>query len=187
MAKRVSLTKEQLIDLYVNQRMSYPNIAKLLDIGTATVWRHLNLHNIPIRSHAEEMRGRTLAPEHRDKVVKTLKFGLKGEDNPGWKGGKSWRGRSKEAAYRVILVDGRYVAEHRYVAEQLIGRKLHRREHVHHKDGNKMNNSPDNLQVLTATEHAKLHMTDDHKAYLSRKSTEARAARFWSTKRQPPV
>ena len=48
---------------------------------------------------------------------------------------------------------------HRIVAEQKIGRKLEKGEIVHHIDGNKRNNSPCNLMVMTQSEHARLHFT----------------------------
>lgn len=47
--------------------------------------------------------------------------------------------------------------EHRDVAEEIIGRKLRSEEDVHHLDGNRSNNSPENLLVLETTQHAKLH------------------------------
>lgn len=54
--------------------------------------------------------------------------------------------------------------EHRVVAEQKIGRPLKPGEVVHHIDGNKMNNSPENLMVLANTaEHNKLHPEKGHK------------------------
>lgn len=46
---------------------------------------------------------------------------------------------------------------HDIIAEMVIGRKLKPVEVVHHKDGNKMNNSPSNLQVMTRGEHTRLH------------------------------
>ena len=48
---------------------------------------------------------------------------------------------------------------HRIVAEQKLGRKLEKGEIVHHIDGNKRNNNPDNLMVMTQSEHARLHFT----------------------------
>jgi hypothetical protein len=47
--------------------------------------------------------------------------------------------------------------EHRVIGEQLAGRPLRSDEHVHHKDEDKHNNSPDNLQVMTRVEHLRHH------------------------------
>jgi hypothetical protein len=41
-----------------------------------------------------------------------------------------------------------------------MGRPLLSEEEVHHKDYNKQNNDPSNLQVLTAGEHAAVTATD---------------------------
>lgn len=49
------------------------------------------------------------------------------------------------------------VAYHRHVASESLGRWLLSCEHVHHKDHNRQNNSPDNLEVLTHKEHAAMH------------------------------
>jgi HNH endonuclease len=52
--------------------------------------------------------------------------------------------------YRVFL--------HRHIASIKVGRWLTTEEQVHHIDGNKLNNSVDNLEVLTKQEHAHKHM-----------------------------
>lgn len=48
--------------------------------------------------------------------------------------------------------------QHRVVMEKILGRKLKKGEVVHHKDMNKQNNNPNNLQVMTQSEHARLHI-----------------------------
>lgn len=47
--------------------------------------------------------------------------------------------------------------QHRIIIEQIFRRELTHDEVVHHVDGNKSNNNPANLQVLTRSEHSKLH------------------------------
>lgn len=47
---------------------------------------------------------------------------------------------------------------HRVVAEEVLGRPLQKGEIVHHRDGNKWNNSPSNLEVMTQSEHCRLHL-----------------------------
>jgi len=60
-------------------------------------------------------------------------------------------GKSYEKTY------GRHT--HRIIAEQKLGRPLKKGEIVHHIDGNKRNNDPDNLAVMSQSEHARLHFT----------------------------
>ncbi len=50
-----------------------------------------------------------------------------------------------------------YTAEHIVVAEKKLGRKIVMGEHVHHLNGNKADNSPENLLVCTASQHRTLH------------------------------
>lgn len=46
---------------------------------------------------------------------------------------------------------------HRQVMEQKIGRPLTAQDIVHHIDENKLNNDPENLELLTRAEHINLH------------------------------
>lgn len=56
-------------------------------------------------------------------------------------------GSVRPDGYRVITVGGRSVLEHREVMSKKIGRPLKRSDHVHHLDGDRLNNSPDNLEL----------------------------------------
>jgi hypothetical protein len=49
-----------------------------------------------------------------------------------------------------------YVYEHMVVAEDQMGRLLTKDEVVHHKNGKRWDNRPENLEVMNKTEHAKL-------------------------------
>lgn len=63
--------------------------------------------------------------------------------------------------YKLIHVDGRKLAEHRYIMERHLGRRLDKKEIVHHIDGNPRNNSINNLEVLSMSDHMKLHRQEE--------------------------
>jgi len=58
-----------------------------------------------------------------------------------------------------------YAAEHRVVASKKIGRPLRSNEVVHHRDGNKRNNSPKNLQVMSRAQHWKCYHSGKGRSY----------------------
>lgn len=72
---------------------------------------------------------------------------ISGENHPNYKGG--WI----EKGYRYISVEGVQKPEHRYFVEKNVGRTLTDDEVVHHKNGNKLDNRLENLEVMTRAEH----------------------------------
>lgn len=69
---------------------------------------------------------------------------------------------------RVHLNDGSIAIEHRYVYARLKG-PLQDGYHVHHRDQQKQNNEPDNLDQITVFEHRSIHSrTPEHIAHLHR-------------------
>lgn len=57
--------------------------------------------------------------------------------------------------YDILVTDynGKWVSESRLVGEWMAGRRLARNEHVDHKDPVRLNNSPEMLEILSASDH----------------------------------
>ena len=70
-----------------------------------------------------------------------------------WKGGRI----GKTTGYIYIFIDGKEVGEHILIMEKTIGRRLKKGEVVHHINGIKTDNRIENLQLMTNSEHVKLH------------------------------
>jgi hypothetical protein len=87
-----------------------------------------------------------------------------------WKGGKTVTSRG----YVLVwvgkdhpLADVRgYAYEHRLVAAEKEGRVLESEEHVHHKDEDRQNNAPENLEALSLPAHFLEHRTAGSKLRL---------------------
>lgn len=58
---------------------------------------------------------------------------------------------------RIWLAPNKFIYEHRLAAFGLIGRPLQPGEEVHHIDGDKKNNAPDNLMVVDPETHRRIH------------------------------
>lgn len=73
--------------------------------------------------------------------------------------------RTNSYGYIVIKVypgRGQWKLEHIIVMESLLGRKLSKDECVHHIDGNKKNNLPNNLHLCPSrAAHQKIHHSQD--------------------------
>lgn len=89
----------------------------------------------------------------------------KGEQNVHWKGGKRF---SSEGYVLIRMPDhpnansGGYVLEHRLVMSQTLGRTLHKFEQVHHINGNKQDNRPENLELWNRSQPSGVRAKDFH-------------------------
>lgn len=109
------------------------------------------------KNHTRPMLGRKFSKEHREKI----RLAKLGSNNPNWKGGR----RINYFGYVELLVknhpfsnkDG-YVHEHRFVVEKIIKRFLSSQEIVHHINGDKTDNRPENLYLFeNSSNHTKCH------------------------------
>lgn len=104
-------------------------------------------------------RGNKPSAETRAKISLAL-TGRTGAESPNWRGGiHELRGRKKVYVGRdhEMADQGGYVFEYRLVAAAALGRMLAVEEHVHHIDLNETNNAPENLVVVTSSQHRRIH------------------------------
>lgn len=85
---------------------------------------------------------------------------MSGPNNPAWKGGR----RIRTDGYVIVWTPNGPQLEHRVVMEEELGRKLSPDEIVHHIDGDRSNNTPSNLVVMTQSEHIQEHIEEMNEA-----------------------
>lgn len=142
------LDMELFKKLYYEKNMTQQEVADAMGVTQKVVFKFMRRNNLPARKAAKRYQ--------------------RMEQNSSWKGGR----RINEQGYIEIYMpeykhtrSNGYVREHIYVAEQSIGRTLRfydvgdeRNEVVHHINGVKTDNRPENLLVLTVSQHRMLHM-----------------------------
>lgn len=111
-----------------------------------------------IRKMRKAQKGRKGHP-HTEESKKKLSEAHKGAKSYRWKGGRKI---DHNGYVRILMPDhpnaykekrggkmvGRYVLEHRYVMSQMLGRPLDRWDIIHHINGIKTDNRPENLEHL---------------------------------------
>lgn len=85
--------------------------------------------------------------------------------------------------YRCFKIEGKEIREHRMVMEQKLGRKLLSTELVHHLDGDKLNNHPDNLELRDWSEHTIEHHTGSTRKEYTKRTIEVMANYRWEVDR----
>ena len=120
------------------------------------------------RKISENHRAKNIRPSHEAQVKSNAGRGIR-EKNPSWRGGTTIYPNGYRLLYRPEHPRAHpngYVYEHILVAEATLGRPLVKGEVVHHIDHDRLNNSPDNLQVFVS-----------HSEHLRREHQETRGLR----------
>lgn len=125
---RQELPKDILERLYLHERMSTAAIAAELNVSAETVRNRLIEYGIDRRGNGSPL-----------------------QKNYFWKSGRT----IDKHGYVLVRAPGHpnatrngYIREHRLVMSQVLGRPLSPSEVVHHKDGDKANNAPENLEIF---------------------------------------
>lgn len=118
--------------------------------------------------------------DKRDSTYHYKKFRGFGADNPNWKGG-----RYIKAGYWLVRDSsaGAYVQEHRLVWEETHKACLLPWGHVHHIDGNKQNNDPQNLLGMSHSQHLTLERTGKRHTEETKRKMSLSATRDMSQRR----
>lgn len=153
-----SPSAEVLKKLYLVEKLSTRCMATKLGTNSTTIRGWLLKAGIAMRSISEAKQGQGPTPNVvRASITARRKHFIPGKDMVGY----------KVDSYGYVHVwndeKKRYEREHRKVMEAKLGRKLQRREDVHHINGDRKDNRPENLELFDSRADHQRHHAPERK------------------------
>mgnify|MGYP005632026545 CR=1 FL=1 len=154
----MELNKENLTKCYLTAKLSTRECAKVFEVTQSTILRRMKKYHIKGRPYTENKtpnpKGSHLSEKHKKAISEHHKndpnLYMRGrylDKHPNWQGGKR--------AYRRLKLSEAPLACSLCGQTEIIRKNSNL--HVHHIDCDRSNNALDNLQVLCASCHRKVH------------------------------
>lgn len=140
---RLRLNSEGLRKLYLEDELSSTDIGQLYKVSNSVVLERLGEYGIPRRNKIEQGKLRFRKKGNPFE-------GLVGSKHGRWKGGRF----QKADGYIYVRKQGRYKREHILIWEQVHNQLLPKGWTVHHINGVKSDNRPENLIALPSRKHS---------------------------------
>lgn len=95
-------------------------------------------------------------------------------------------------SYPCVSIYDKKIHVHRLLMMYWLGRKLKTNEHVHHRNGNKLDNSRDNLVIINASKHLSKHnkgkiFTKEHRQKISEENKKRKGQKMKKRRNIPLI
>ena len=157
MPKEFHIAKQKLAELYWEKGLSQADIEKIYNVSPQHISDLMMEQGVPTRDHRKAM---ALA------LAKGKGNTRRGSKHNAWKGGR----HVSSGGYVLIYFPNhpaadknRYVSEHRLVWEQTHNRLLPEGWVIHHLNGIKTDNRPENLVAMPLKKHSQREMGEYYK------------------------